>query len=124
MMDTYLLVVILHVAAIVPLLLWIGFSRAATPEWAYQVLFALGLFVGLYHGYKAVVRYIAKSPVIWINLIHVLLVAPLLLWIGYNAKKTERPPYDMLLMLAFGAFGFHLYKLVVITQTFVKTPEV
>jgi hypothetical protein len=124
MMDTYLLVVILHVAAIVPFLLWVGFSRAATPEWAYQVLFALGLLVGLYHGYKAVGRYIAKSPVIWVNLIHVLLVAPLLLWIGYNGKKTERPSYDMLLMLAFGAFGFHLYKLVVITQTFVKSPEV
>jgi hypothetical protein len=124
MMDTYLLVVILHVAVIVPFLLWVGFSRAATPEWAYQVLFALGLLVGLYHGYKAVGRYIAKSPVIWVNLIHVLFVAPLLLWIGYNAKKTERPPYDMLLMIAFGAFGFHLYKLVVITQTFVKSPEV
>ena len=123
-MDTYLLVVILHVAAIAPFLLWVGFSRAATPEWAYQVLFGMGLLIALYHGYKAVGRYIAKSPVIWVNLIHVLFVAPLLLWIGYNAKKTERPPYDMLLMLAFAAFGFHLYKLVVITQTFVKSPEV
>jgi hypothetical protein len=30
----------------------------------------------------------------------------------------------MLLMLAFGAFGFHLYKLIVISQTFVKSQDV
>lgn len=123
-MDIYLLIGILHVALIAPLLLWIGFSRAATPEWGYQVLFGVGLLVALYHGYKTVGRYIAKSPFLWVNVIHVLFIAPLLLWIGYNAKKTERPPYDMLLIVAFGAFGYHLYKLVVVSQTFVKSPEV
>jgi hypothetical protein len=54
----------------------------------------------------------------------VLLVAPLILWIGYHEKKTDRSAYDMLLMLAFGAFGFHLYKLIVISQTFVKSHDV
>ena len=57
-------------------------------------------------------------------MIHVLFVAPLLMWIGYYEKKTERPAYDMLLLVAFGAFGFHLYKLVVISQTFIKSPEI
>jgi hypothetical protein len=66
---------------------------------------------------------LAASPVVWINLIHVLVVAPLLLWIGYYGKRTERPAYDMLLIAAFGAFGFHLYKLIVISQTFVKANE-
>lgn len=124
MMDTYLLIGVLHVALIVPFLLWVGFSRAATPEFAYQILFCVGLIVALYHGYKVVGRYFANSPFLWVNIIHVLFVAPLLLWIGYNAKKTERPPYDMLLLVGFGAFGYHLYKLVVVSQTFVKTPEV
>ena len=123
-MDYYLLVGVLHVAVIVPFLLWIGFNRAATPDWVYPVLFALGLIVLIYHAYKAVGRFFAKSPFFWVNAIHVLLVAPLLLWIGYYAKKTERPAYDMLLLTAFGAFGFHLYKLVVVTQTFVKGAEI
>lgn len=123
-MDALLLIGILHVALIVPFLLWVGFNRAATPDWVYQVLFGFGILVLLYHGYKAVGRYFAKSPVMWINVIHVLFVAPLLLWIGFYEKKTERPAYDMLLIVAFGAFGYHLYKLVVVSQTFVKSPEV
>jgi hypothetical protein len=122
-MDAYFLVAIFHVAVIVPLLLWVGFNRAATPEWLYSVLFGTGILVLVYHSYKAISRLIAASPVVWINLIHVLLVAPLLIWIGYYAKRTERPAYDMLLIAAFGAFGYHLYKLVVMSQTFVKAHE-
>lgn len=122
-MDAFFLVALLHVIVIVPFLLWVGFNRAATPDWMYSVLFGTGLIVLLYHTYKAISRLIAASPVIWINLIHVFLVAPLILWIGYYAKRTERPAYDMLLIAAFGAFGFHLYRLIVMSQTFVHTKE-
>lgn len=122
-MDAFFLIVILHVTVIVPFLLYVGFNRAATPDWMYSVLFGTGIIVLLYHGYMAVSRLIAASPVVWRNLIHVLIVAPLMLWIGYYAKRTERPAYDMLLVTAFGALGFHLYKLIVITQTFVHTKE-
>jgi len=122
-MDAYFLVALLHVTVIVPFLLWVGFNRAATPDWMYSVLFGTGLIVLLYHTYKAISRLIAASPVAWINLIHVFLIAPLILWIGYYAKRTERPAYDMLLIAAFGAFGFHLYRLIVMSQTFVHTKE-
>lgn len=123
-MDKYFLVVLMHVLVIAPTLMFIGFSRAATPEWLYNVVFGVGLLVLLYHGYKAVGRWTAKSSALWVNLIHVGIVAPLLLWIGYHGKRTERPAYDMLLMAAFAVFGFHLYKLIVISQTFIKAPEV
>ena len=123
-MDIFFLIVILHITVIVPLLLWVGFNRAATPEWLYSVLFGAGILVLIYHTYKAISRIIAASPLAWVNLIHVLLIAPLLLWIGYYGKRTERPAYDMLLIAAFGALGYHLYKLVVISQTFVKTNEI
>jgi uncharacterized membrane protein len=122
-MDPYLLIAVLHVALIAPFLLWVGFNRAATPDWVYSFMVGMGLLVLIYHAYKAVGRWFAKSPVLWINLIHVLFVAPLILWIGYYGKKTERPAYDMLLIVAFGAFGYHLYKMVLISQTFVKGPE-
>ena len=122
-MDAFFLIVILHVVVIVPFLLWVGFNRAATPEWAYNVLFGTGLLVLIYHSYKALTRLLAGSMDAWKNLIHVLIVSPLFLWIGYYGKRTERPAYDMLLVAAFGAFGFHLYKLIVISQTFVKSHE-
>jgi len=119
-MDTHVLVALFHIIAVVPFFLYVGFSRAATPESIYNVMFALGIIVLGYHGYKAVVRYFAKSPTIWINLIHMILVAPLLLWIGYKGKKTERPFYEMLLLLGFSALGYHLYNLVILSETFVK----
>jgi|LauGreDrversion4_2_1035121.scaffolds.fasta_scaffold382550_2 hypothetical protein len=122
-MDAFFLIVVLHITVIVPFLLWVGFNRAATPEWMYSVLFGAGIIVLVYHAYKGISRLIASSPLAWVNLIHVLIVAPLLIWIGYHAKRTERPAYDMLLLAAFGALGYHLYKLVVLSQTFVKSHE-
>ena len=122
-MDVFFLIVILHVTVIVPFLLYVGFNRAATPDWMYSVLFGTGIIVLLYHTYKAISRLISASPLVWVNLIHVFLIAPLLLWIGYYAKRTEHPAYDMLLISAFGALGFHLYKLIVISLTFVHTKE-
>ena len=124
MLDKYFLVVLFHVVLFAPSLMYVGFMRAATPEWVYNVLFGVGLLVLVYHGMKAVVRFAAASPIIWVNLIHVLLVAPLLIWIGFHGKKTQRPAYDMLLMAAFAVFGFHLYKLIVISQTFIGAQEV
>ena len=122
-MDAHLLIGVLHLALIVPFLLYVGFNRAATPEWMYSILFGTGIIILVYHGYKAAIRIMAASPVVWVNLIHVLLVAPLLIWIGYYAKRTERPAYEMLLIAAFGALGYHLYHLVVISQTFVGSHE-
>jgi hypothetical protein len=123
-MDVFFLIAILHVVVIVPVLLFVGFNRAATPEWVYNVLFGTGILVLVYHSYKAITRILAASPFLWINLIHVLLIAPLLIWIGYHGKRTERPAYDMLLIAAFGAFGFHLYRIIVMSQTFVKSREI
>ena len=123
-MDAYFLVAAIHVVLIAPFLLWVGFNRAATPDWAYSLLFGLGLLIIVYHGYKAIIRMSASSPAIWINIIHVLIVGPLLLWIGYHQKGTERPAYDMLLITAFGALGFHLYRMIIMSQTFVKIKEI
>jgi hypothetical protein len=122
-MDLFFLIVLLHVVVIVPFLLYVGFNRAATPEWMYSVLFGVGLISLIYHAYMGFSRLIARSPAAWKNLIHVFLVAPLMIWIGYYAKRTERPAYDMLLVLSFGALGFHLYKLIVISQTFILSKE-
>jgi hypothetical protein len=122
-MDTHLLIGLLHLAIIVPFLLYVGFNRAATPEWMYSVLFGTGILIMIFHGYKAAIRIMAASPVVWVNLIHALLIGPLILWIGYYAKRTERPAYEMLLIAAFGALGYHLYTLIVISQTFLNSHE-
>jgi len=119
-MDIHLLLAVFHIFLIVPLFLYVGFERAATPEWLYNILFGLGVLLLVYHGSKGAIRYMAGSASAWINLFHAVLIAPLLLWIGYYGKKTERPAYELMLIAGFGALGYHLKNLVVLTQTFVK----
>jgi hypothetical protein len=48
----------------------------------------------------------------WVNAIHALLIGPLLFYIGYNKKNTPRFAYELLLIMAFGALGYHLLYLV------------
>ena len=119
-MDSHLLLAVFHIAVVVPMFLFVGFQRAATPEWLYHVLFGLGIVLLVYHGAKAAIRIMARSSSAWINVFHAGLVAPLLIYIGYLGKKTERPAYELLLIAGFGALGYHLKNLLTITQTFIK----
>jgi len=119
-MDKHLLLALFHIAFVVPLFLYIGFQRAATPEWVYNVLFGLGLFILAYHGVMAGIRLMSGSVGAWVNVIHALLIAPLMIYIGYYGKRTPRPAYEMLLILAFGALGYHRKSLIESTQTYIK----
>jgi hypothetical protein len=119
MIDRHLLISIAHTVIFVPIMLYVGFNRAATSEWGYNILFGLGLLALVYHGYKGLARWAAGSQLVWVHAIHVLLVVPVFLWIGYYGKKTERPAYEMLLMLAFAALGYHIYQLIILSQTFI-----
>jgi len=122
-MDFHLLLALFHIIGVVPLFLYVGFQRAATPDWLYHVLFGLGVVLLVYHGAKAAIRVMARSASAWINLLHAGLIAPLLIWIGFFGKKTERPAYELLLIAGFGALGYHLKNLIVITQTFIKDED-
>jgi len=111
-MDSHFVLAIFHLIIIVPFLLFIGFKRADTPHWVYMSVFAIGMIILLYHSFRLFTRLRANSSNAWINAIHVLLVAPLLLYIGYHKKETPRSAYELLLLLAFGAGGYHLFSLV------------
>jgi len=122
-MDTGILVSIFHIILVVPLFLFIGFKRADTPEWLYNVIFGLGILIATYHGIKAMVRFYSKSQLLWINIIHVILIGPLLIWIGFLGKKTERPAYELLLLAGFAALGYHIKNILLKTQTFIKDDD-
>jgi hypothetical protein len=115
-MDPHFIIALFHIIAVVPFLGYIFVQRAATPEFLYNILFFVGLFVLVYHTYKAVIRISAKSASLWISLIHVLLFAPLMIYIGYMSKKTPRPAYELLGLITFAALGYHLYSVVLMTQ--------
>ena len=111
-MNAHVIVSTFHILFVVPLFLYVAFTRAATSEAVYWSVFALGLFVFVYHSYKASVRYMAASTYLWVNLLHCLVIAPLMIYIGYLGKKTPRPAYELLAILGFGALGYHMYNIV------------
>ena len=110
--DNHFWLAVIHLILIVPLFLYVGFVRADTPRWLYLALLSIGLVIVVYHGYKLVVRLKNRSGQSWINAIHLLTVAPLLIYIGYHKKDTPRFAYELMLMLGFGAGGYHLFSLV------------
>jgi hypothetical protein len=119
-MDAHLLIALFHICLVVPFFLYVAFQRTATPDWAYHTLFGLGIVVTAYHGFKAIGRLVAKSPHAWVNILHATLFGPLMIYIGFTGKKTPRPAYEMLLMAAFAALGYHMSSLVIMSQTYVK----
>jgi hypothetical protein len=121
-MDHHFILSTFHVVFVVPLLLFVGFHRAETPSWLYMSLMALGAIILVYHGLRGAYRLLAHSHYAWVNLIHALLVGPLLLYVGWNQKETPRAAYEMILLLAFGALGYHMFSLVRMLRTF-ETPK-
>jgi uncharacterized membrane protein len=110
-MNPHVILALFHILIVVPCLLFVAFRRAANEEWTYWTLFGLGIFILAYHGIKAAYRLMKRSSSAWVNLFHALLIAPLLIYIGYYGKKTERAAYELLAIAAFGALGYHLYNL-------------
>jgi hypothetical protein len=115
-MDPHFIIALFHILVVVPFLGYIFVQRAATPEYIYNILFFVGIFVLVYHFYKAVLRIKSQSSALWISLIHVLLFAPLMIYIGYKSKKTPRYAYELLGLTTFSALGYHLYSIVLMTQ--------
>lgn len=111
-LDAHFWLAIIHIILVVPLFLYVGFTRANVPNWLYMTLFSLGIVILVYHGFKFIIRLKNRSGYSWVNALHILTVAPLLIYIGYNKKDTPRFAYELLLMLAFAAGGYHVFSLV------------
>ena len=110
--DNHFWLAIIHLLFVTPLFLYVGFTRAETPRWLYLALLTIGAVILVYHGFKLVLRLKSRSSYAWVNAIHVALVAPLLIFIGYHKKETPRSAYELLLMLGFAAGGYHMFSLV------------
>lgn len=101
-----------HIFVVAPFFLYVAVVRGQISPWIFSVLSGLGIVLLVYHGYKSVLKYKAQSPSLWINLIHALAVAPLMIFIGSKGYDTPRWAFELLAIMAFGAFGYHLYAIV------------
>jgi Na+-transporting methylmalonyl-CoA/oxaloacetate decarboxylase beta subunit len=109
-MDKHAIVNLFHILIVGTLFLYIGIQQTTIPKWLFPGLLGLGVFIVLYHSYKAF-NYSQSNKPYWVNLIHVLIVGPLLIYIGVNGAETERRYFEMLLMTSFAVIGYHAYYL-------------
>lgn len=108
-MDVHMILALFHILFVAPLFFVIAFFQNKMADWAYKAILGLGIFVLIYQSYKYIVRLSQKSAYAWVNLIHMLLIAPLLIYIGYNNRETPRFAYELCIMAGFAALGYHTY---------------
>ena len=106
-----LIIHLFHILIVGSLFLYVGIHRTNIPKFMYPLLLGLGIIIILYHISK-VYNYIKQEKPYWVNLIHVFLVGPLLVYIGYNREKTKRLYFELLLMLGFASIGYHGYYMI------------
>jgi len=109
-MEIRMYVHLFHILIVGSLFLYVGIQKTLIPELMYNVLLGLGLIIIFYHCFK-IYNYINQGKGYWVNLIHVFIIGPLLVYIGYNREKTARKYFEMLLMLGFASIGYHGYYL-------------
>ena len=109
-MSSEIYVHLFHIIIVGGLFLYVGINRENTISILYPLLLGLGIIIILYHIYKTY-KYMKDGKGYWINLIHVFLIGPLLIYIGYNKEKTSRKFFELLLLFGFSAIGYHGYYL-------------
>ena len=105
------LVHLFHIFIVGGLFLYVGIHREKVWKQLFPILVGLGLVIVCYHIYKAY-TYMKAGKGYWVNLLHIFIIGPLLMYIGYHGEKTARLYYELLLMLGFASIGYHGYYLV------------
>jgi hypothetical protein len=100
-----------HIIFVGGLLLYIFFKNASMPKIMFPFLLFLGIFIIIYHSYKCYLKYNANQS-FNINLFHIFIVAPLLIYIGYERPAGNKFAYQLDLMLAFAVIGYHGYYMI------------
>ena len=100
-----------HAFGIAPMFLYVGLYKESVPDHVFTALGVLGLVVLAYHSYRAYGK-LHENRRAWINWIHIFLIAPLLLILGYLKKDANSRYFEMLLLLGFAAFGYHALYLI------------
>ena len=110
-MNMQNLVSIIHVFIIVPFLLYCVSKGNSMSLYIKYALLLTGAYVMLFHGYKILTNSFTFSVIRIINWFHLVIIGPLLLYIGYNAPNTGAKYYDYLAIIAYSALVYHGYYL-------------
>jgi hypothetical protein len=91
-----------HIFFVGGLFFYIAVARSRMPLWMYPFLLGLGAFIFLYHAYKS---FFKKDAMI--NYFHMLVISPLLIYIGLKRTETPNFVFEFMLLLAIFSVGHH-----------------
>ncbi len=114
--QSHIPIALFHLLIVAPFFLYVAIVRGQLMPWIFSALLGLGLVIMVYHAYKTVIKWQAHSLSAWVNIIHVVAIAPLLIFIGASGYDTPRWAFEVLAMFGFAAAGYHLYNLVMEIQ--------
>jgi hypothetical protein len=85
-----------------PLLTYIGYKKDKTETSIFKLLLVSIVLLFLYHGYKLFLHYTKHKYISYVNLFHLLVLVPLLLYVYIRKEKVVYPTYDLLFILGVG----------------------
>ena len=100
---------LLHILIIVPLLYILYNNRENIPKIVCKAIMGISVIGFIYHFILLKTLPDNKKYMDWVYLTHLLIVFPLLFYIGYNCTDTKRKYFEMLLLIIFAALGYHTY---------------
>lgn len=106
-LNRSLIVHLFHIIFVGGLFLYLGFKQNAAPSWIYPALIFLGIAIIIAHGLKLLKN--INSLISWF---HVLIVAPLVIYIGRTGPHAPPLAYNAITLAGILAIGDHMYWLV------------
>ena len=104
--NTLVIVHIFHIIFVGGLFLYLGVRKNAAPLWMYPALVFLGIAIIIAHGLK-----LLKNRYSLVSWFHVLIVAPLVIYIGRTGPHTPAIAYTLILLEGLLAISYHSYAL-------------
>lgn len=105
------IIILSHVLFIGPLMTYVGFMKTKTHPYVFKALLLIGVIVALYHGYLLYTRYNNSKMINYVNLLHILAIAPLIIYVAHNNGQVVYPMMDLLFILGVGVTILFLLKL-------------
>ena len=92
--------------------IYMGLYKTKKKDILYNILVILSVIIIAYHGYRLVSKLNRNiSNISYVNLFHILLLAPLLLYVGLVKGKGIYPSNELLLVLGSGIVVLFVLKL-------------
>jgi len=104
--NKLVIVHVFHILFVGGLFLYLGIRKNAAPSWLYPALVFLGIGIIIAHGLK-----LLKNRYSLVSWFHVLIVAPLVIYIGRTGPHAPPIAYTLILIEGILAISYHSYAL-------------